>query len=502
VLLPLCLFALALALYWATIAISGFDGLMGQDPFGYFSYALEVRDSLAALKAPQPNYWPLGYPLLVAAGFALAGPTPLVGQLVSTLTGAGTVALAFLLARDLLLQHGLAPAAARRAGLVAGLVALGCGQLWQWSTAVMADAAALCWATLAAWALVRYASGMRLRWLVVASAALAWAIITRWLYGALALPLGAYWLLAIALPATPTQRKNVAWHALVAALPAAVLLLPQLLISMRFDRSLVVGHWLEGWSPLNALRREFVTLDGVASYALPVGLFYARAVISPRFLFPLFAPLLLLGAAAVLRRRWWATAALLGGWLLAILGLLAGFPYQNFRYVLAMLPPLAVGAAIGFEAFWGWARPRWRVALIAYVCVGLLGGLLYSGNVVREYVAAKQANMAVARWAERQTRPGDRLLAFELTLTLRHYTALDVHELFDQTPASLAALAADDRPLFLLVDVADLQGQWRGHPPELNARWLREHAGLDELGRLNGYTLFRVRQRTSADRAD
>jgi hypothetical protein len=492
-LLPLCLFVLALALYWATILASGFDGLMGQDPFGYYDYALEVRDSLAALKAPPPNYWPLGYPLLVAAGFALIGPTSLVGQLVSTLAGAAAVALTSMLTRELALQRGWSQSAARRAGLVAGLVTLACGQLWQWSTAFMADAAALCWATLAAWALVRYATGLRPRWLVVAAVGLALAIVTRWLYGLLALPFGAYWLLAVALPAQPAQRKTLVRHALAAALPAAALLAPQLLISMRFDRSLVAGHWLEGWSPLNAARREFVSLDGVANYPLPVGLFYARALVSPRFLFPLFAPLLALGAAAVLWRRWWPAAALVGLWVVAILGLLAGFPYQNFRYVLAMLPPLAVGVALGFEALWSRTRPRWRIALAAYLCAALLGGLVYSGNVMREYVAAKQSNLDVVRWVEGQTRPGDRLLAFELTLTLRHYTALDVRELFDQTPASLGALVAEDRPLFLLVDTADLQGQWLGHAPERNARWLRENAGLDELGELNGYTLYRVR---------
>ncbi|MBC8075601.1 MAG: glycosyltransferase family 39 protein [Chloroflexales bacterium] len=494
-LLPLIaagLFALALVLYWATIMASGFDGLIGQDPFGYYGYALQVPDSIAAFRAPPPNYWPLGYPLLMAAGFVLLGPTPLVGQLVSTLTAAGTVALTCVLAHDLLRQHGSPAQVARRVGLVAGLLTLGCGQLWQWGIVIMADAPALCLGTLAAWALVRYASARRLRWLALASVALGGAIITRWLYGLLALPLGAYWILAVALPALPAHRKEAAWHLFIAALPAAVLLLPQLLLSARFEQSLVAQQWLVGWSPLNAARRQFVTRDGVANYALPVGLFYARAAISPRFLFPLFAPLLVLGAAGVLQRRWWPAAALIGGWIVAILGFLGGIPYQNFRYVLALLPPLAIIAASGFEVAWGWVQPRWRIALVAYLCAGLLAGLWYSGGVVQQYVAGKQASLAIVDWVEQQTQPADRLLAFELTLTLRHYTTLDVRELFDQTPASLATLVADDQPLFLLVDTNDIKGQWQGHAPERNVSWLRDHAGLAALGELNGYTLFRV----------
>ena len=56
--------ALALLFSWGFITVSGFDGLYGQDAYGYYTYATEVRDSIARGRLPQPYYWPLGYPAL------------------------------------------------------------------------------------------------------------------------------------------------------------------------------------------------------------------------------------------------------------------------------------------------------------------------------------------------------------------------------------------------------------------------------------------------------
>jgi hypothetical protein len=93
---------------------------------------------------------------------------------------------------------------------------------------------------------------------------------------------------------------------------------------------------------------------------------------------------------------------------------------------------------------------------------------------------------------EHQTRPAARLLTFNLTSTFRHYGHLDTYELYGLEPPELAALVGDGEAVYLLIDVADVEGQWQGRSPSLNYHWLREQAGLDEIGVVRTYTLFRV----------
>ena len=492
----------ALALQWGFILGRGFDGLYGQDAFAYYDYALQIWENVRYLRPPPPFYWPLGYPALVAALFSLVGSSPLAGQLVSSLAGAGVVLLSYLLARDLLVREGLPVGIARWAGVVASLLVATSGQLWQWSIAVMADAPALFWATLAAWALVRYGRTWRLPWLLLSAFALAWAVMTRWIYGLLAIPFGAYWLLESRQRARMEGEGEVAsctprlphfiHHVLFAGLVGVVVLAPQLAFVVAFHTPVLSHQWLVRWSPLNALRSTFVTVDGYASYPLPVALFYAKAVASPRYLFPLLTPFLFLGLGTIIRRRWWRAAALLMGWGGIVYAFLGGIPYQNFRFTLTFLPAQMILTAIGLRQAWDWLAPRRRPLLLIYLLMGMVGGLSYSARVLNEFIARKEADLAVVRWVEAQIPDNARLLTFGLTLTFRHYSTLETLELFELAPAEMAELLREGDPVFLLIDVANVEEQWRGRAPEVNYRWLREGPGLEKLGAQHGYVLFRV----------
>jgi hypothetical protein len=269
-------------------------------------------------------------------------------------------------------------------------------------------------------------------------------------------------------------------------------LAPQVAVSAA-NPGLQIGHpWLTGWSPFNAVQREFVTVDGAASYPLPVGLFVLGATASPRLLGPLVAPAVLLGLGVVLHRRWWRTAALLGGWGGAIAGFLSGIPYQNPRFTLALLPVLAILAALGLAQVWAWLRPRSRPLLVGYLLLGLVGGLIANARALDGFVAQKEDDLAVANWVAAQVPPDARLLAFELTLTLRHYTPLTVEELFGLMPADLDRLLVDGQPTYLLLRPATVEGQWAGQPPARAFHWLRERPGLVPLGHRHDYTLYRI----------
>lgn len=510
--LLLGLFLAALALRLAFVIHYRFDGLYGQDAFEYFKYGRELWQTQGRVPLPGRVYWPLGYPYLMALSFLVTGVRPLGGQLVSLLAGSAVVPLTVLLARDLLVRSGLERAAALRAGRVAGVLALVCGQLVQSSLVVMSDAPGVFWATLSAWALVRAEGTRRPPWLVLAACALAVAVMTRWENGLLILPWSLYWLFDLrgsfsrtghvpaqagkALSSAPQTMASVA----IALAAAGLVLVPQAVQSIA-DPGSSVGHaWLQGWSLANALLRDFVNADGIFHYRWPVALAYAQPAFHPFFLFPIFTPALLIGLwilwrGATVWRRLVGAALLLIGWPLAQYTFLAGIPYENARFGLAFFPPLAILVGLGADALWA-AAPRWgRAVLVLAGAIGLAGALWWGWRTtLNSPIGLKQADLDTVAWVQSRVAADSRVLAFGLTATLEFYTPLTVREFFNETPETLAALLADGRPTYLILNVDSVEAQWQGRAPQINLHWLRDKPGLEEIGQRNGYTLYRVLQ--------
>ena len=443
-----------------------------------------MRQSLANRHLPPPFFWPPGYPFLVALASAVLGRSPLAGQLVSLVAGAFVPVFTALLAQELWPAARRGARVAFSVPLAAGLLVGLTGQLWQSSVVVMADTLGLAAATAGVWALARYGRSGGLRWLLPAAGFLTAATVTRWIYGIVAVPCALY--------ALWVAVRRLGWAALVhagaAVILAAVILAP-VLIGDRFEGNFEVYRW----SPVRIFEREFSTADGNLSYSLPTGLYYALAPARWAYFTPLFAPLILLGAWVVIRRRAIAPLALLLGWAAAVYAFHAGGAYQNFRFTLAYLPPLAILAAIGAQRVAHWLAARRLGVLIAagiFVC-GLAVMAAAGTHTTRYLIARKNESVAIVRWTEARLPPGARLITFNLTSTFRRYSPLETFELYEQ-PDSLTAIVRSGPPVFLLVDVSSVEGQWRDRSPGKNFRWLERGPGLTAIGAQRGFTLFRV----------
>jgi hypothetical protein len=207
------------------------------------------------------------------------------------------------------------------------------------------------------------------------------------------------------------------------------------------------------------------------------------------------------GLWAVLRRRAAAPLLLLVGWAAVITLFHAGAPWQNFRFNLAHLPPLAILLAIGMATAANWLAGRMqdgaarRLALLllaGYVLAGMLLMAYGGGSLTRRFIDRKNADLALVRQVEAAVPPDANLVTFGLTLTFQHSSHLPTHEIFHLDEAGLAALTRSGRPLFLLLDLDNVQGQWLGRTPEVNYRWLQENATLRAVASLAPYTLFEV----------
>jgi len=474
--------------------LRAFDGLYGQDAYAYFDYgAISVRQSILHLAPLEAFFWPPGYPVLVALTAMALGPIPLAGQIVSLLMGALVPVCTVLLARELF------PSEIGLAMLAGGLVAL-CGQLWQSSIVVMADTTGLALATLSAWALVRYSRTGQVRWLLIASAAVAYATLARWIYGLVAIPFAAY-----ALAALPRARPRTAvLHAAVGVLVAAALLVPVLgppllgLLSHPSAPAAFAGNLqVYSWSPLNALRRDFFTADGHLAYAQPNGVYYAVAPANLAFFGPLLAPWIVVGLWAAGRGWRWSTLLLVLGWAGVVYAFHAGAAWQNFRFSLAYLPPLAILVAAGLV--WTAHRAWWRVdrrvvgmLVGAWAALGLLTTAGGAVRLVEGFIDRKADDLALVHWVQTETPPGAQLLRFGPTLAFRHYTSLPTFDLFDLSPVDLDAVLATRAPTYVLLDEQNVEDQWLGQPPAVNWHLLRDGPGVAEIGSQGSFTLLRV----------
>jgi hypothetical protein len=124
-------------------------------------------------------------------------------------------------------------------------------------------------------------------------------------------------------------------------------------------------------------------------------------------------------------------------------------------------------------------------SLLAVAAAGLPG--------MRALAAERTSDLQVASWAAARVPSGAHTVAFEITLTLAYATRLQPRDLSELTSRQLLRLDSEQQPLYLLVRVSSMKRQWVARPPGANYRLLRDSVGLISLGRLHGYTLFRVR---------
>jgi 4-amino-4-deoxy-L-arabinose transferase-like glycosyltransferase len=480
---PLFLFLFALVVRVVALKVTGFDGLYGQDPFAYYQYALELRLAVAAGQAPPPFFWPIGYPMLVMAASMLIGTQPLAGQLVSVVAGAAVAPLVYSLARANWPERYFG-------GVVAGLLAATAGQLLLSSLSVMADTAALFWATLSAWLLLQYAQRLQMRWWVGAAVTLAFATLSRWVYGLLLFPWAVTALVVWQQAGYPWRRRL--WLAAVAGLLGFGLLALHLAADLeRGEVSYAGDLQVYSWHPANALKSEVVNEDGRFQYEYSTGVFYTRPAFHPAYIFPLLTPFWLLGLWAI-RRDPLPYRVLLIGWLLMMYLFLIGVPWQNWRFPLAFFPPLLVLLALGLDWLWWRLIGKWRWLLLVYCAAAILGSMVWASHDVGRYTTWAAERKRTAVTIANQLPPNATLLAFDLTATLQHYTAIHTLELFSLSEVELAALLLEDTAVYLLLNPGNIQNQWAGKPPERNFAWLQDHAKLTPVAVYGSLVLYQV----------
>ncbi|MBI3536119.1 MAG: phospholipid carrier-dependent glycosyltransferase, partial [Chloroflexi bacterium] len=332
------IFILALGVRIGLRAGLEFDGLYGQDSFAYFDYAHSLADSITRTTVPPPFFWPIGYPALTAfASFFI--PIEIAAQWINILCGALIATFTFLLARELTNNH--------RVAFIAAIIVAGAGQLFISSLAIMADASALMWTMISAYALARFNRARSPKWIAGAGIALGLAMMTRWIY-ALMIPVWfvALWKNKNEFAASFKNCARLILFSLLALSPQIALMLYH---APNFPLAFI-GDWARtGWDITHAWQNVIVNNDGNFSYALPVAAFYALPLAQPTYIFPFLTAFVLVGAWSLRRDQF--AARILIGWIVAQWIYLSGDAWENWRFALAYFPPAAILAAMGVNYF-------------------------------------------------------------------------------------------------------------------------------------------------------
>jgi 4-amino-4-deoxy-L-arabinose transferase-like glycosyltransferase len=480
----------------AILALTRFDGLYGQDSFAYFHYATgPLRQSLERWQLAPPFFWPPGYPLMVAAMSGVVGVASMAGQIVSVAAGTAVPAFTILLARELGTDERAGSPRHRwvPVSLLAGLIVAVTGQLLQSSLVVMADTLGLAAATAGAWALARYRRTGAARWLLLSALGFAWAILTRWIYGLVAVPFAIWGLMLLGRRPARIALLHGAAAAMVGIVVLAPTIVPAVVGLIGGGNAPFAGDLqVYSWSPLNALRATFTTGDGQLAYNLPTGLYYALAPATWWYFSPLLAALIAPGVWAVVRRTRIPALGILVAWAAIVLVFHAGAPWQNPRFALAYLPPLAILAALGYDQLRRASHAQVRRAAAAWLLAGLALAAAGSAVLTQEFIERKQSDLAMVRWADGLAPVNGQLLAFGLTPTFQEYGRLQTLDLSEVGTERIASLLSDGRPTLVLVDVNALERQWMGRAPWERFHELLAAPGLTPLGTRAGYTLFAV----------
>jgi len=450
---------------------SEFYGLYGQDSYAYATYGAQYLNWWEGGVAPDPFFWPEGYPALGALLDRCTGSVISGFQLLSILSLSLTAGILTKLACRLLPINWSVSLA---------ILTVSVSPYWVRSgMASMSDALGVTLVAISLWAATRYREDEAGKWLFGLVILIPLAALVRY---PVALVCGGVFL--IALPGA--IRKKHFLPLLLGSIGVAGLAWFHF---RRPDAGFQGHHFLETWSPLNGFRSSFTMADGNFSYPLP-NLVYALAP----FAHPGYLGILGISLPLALI-RWPRLSSHMKYYILvAVLYMLfiAGIPFQNTRFLLPVLPILFL-LLVQHEGLWnlGVFKRRW-------LALGI-GGVILLVNLF--LVQRSNQNMWASSKFEREVaanifdqKPDVKLFTFGLTGALRYYggEAASVHDLWDES-RSPEAWQAENRPAsgdWVLFNEDAFAEQWKGKSPMVN--WQRLQTQFDWVKITNfagGWTL-------------
>ncbi len=136
--------------------------------------------------------------------------------------------------------------------------------------------------------------------------------------------------------------------------------------------------------------------------------------------------------------------------------------------------------------------PRYRLIFAALLVGGIVLTASADAPMIQTFLANQMRDKTAVQWAIQHIPASTRLYTFGLTEPLQASGAFEVHELYDETPQTISAALMDGKASYFFANIWVIENQWAGRELDTTYRWLRDAVGLQYLGRIGNYILFRV----------
>ena len=456
-----------------------FNGLYGQDGFGYIQYAHAWLDFFRDSPTVDPGFitWPPIYALLAAIfNYVFQIDIGLFYQLISLIfLGFGAhVMFRTLDYRSLLSKQ-------ERLIYIAFFFLISPYILRQ-STLVMSDMMGIGFIALVYYHLSRWQLGQRKGLLLMFGFA-SLAVMTR--YGAffvVFIPCIVGLVLAL-------QRKAISTLLTAIAIGLAATI-PLWIMRMGSDLVFLSHPFLQDWDFLNVFRSSFLLDKGVKNFTLPNGLFVSSLLWHPGNM--LLGVVLLPFYPLIFKKRDSMILICLAS-VVVYLIFLAGTPFQNQRYLLLALPPLLIllqPAFKGLVDFVGRFQLAKRLLPIAGIALGgvSIAFTLYSFRSIWYF---NQQEIELSEYFEEL--PPSTIYSYGMDVSISYYVPKHTYLSYHEEKHQQAMYQTGDLVLFnkqLMIDT------WQNIP--CAQAWERL-SGLDNLVVMkefeDGWTLYRIEDR-------
>ncbi|NUN12728.1 MAG: glycosyltransferase family 39 protein [Myxococcales bacterium] len=461
------IFAALIRIAW--VILSGFTGLYGQDGYAYLDAAERMAQGhpFSVQMVGMPDPWMIaaapGYSLAISFFLRVFPDTFSVwwAQVISIAAGSTMAAWTVSIGR-----RWLSPEASIGAGVVVAMAPVAV----QTSVVVMTDAFATALGIGCIWSTLRTLERPNAYWAILSGFLFGASVCTRLPMGLVAVPLGL--ILAFRKP-FPVK------YVVIAAVAAIVGMIPEFVYLNQQSDGPFSNHMISLWSPVNFWRQHFVTPDGSLDYNLPLGIYYLSMISGHKFISPVI--ILLAAAGAWYSRPKTTMLRVLLGWIAAFVVFCTGLTVINPRYVLPIVPAVAILSMYGFIAI----RSRWNLNGLRWRRAGLLFGTAIVVTVfwgqfraLIPFVELSEVEQELAVVISQKAKADDEIVGFKTAFALEWYLRRPATELFffDET-----VLGSGSKRKIVVWDPHDLAK--RATTPILHRKkkWFDDHCIIEPV---------------------
>jgi len=455
------------------IFISGYNGLYGQDGHEYLRYCKSLQLFLLNGIHPGSYFWTAGYPLAGAIIGFLTGPQFAL-QFISVLSGAWILVM---LASYLLNEF---PGREKEVALYTLLFMGMSPYFFRYSVSVMSDVPALALLITSWYFTDRYIKLRNINHFYIAAFSVSAALFTRVALLPLTIPVFVFIII--------TSLRNIKIKQIL--IVAFFLLIPffvTLYFKMADSKSIFDHYFVSKWSVFNFFRNSFDDSNSIISYTLPNVVFVLLSFIHPGFV---LTGIIFIFYLIYNKRQ---PSFLFFPILIAVAGytlFIAGIPFQNSRFMIAVVPFFLVICFPSFLTILSWFHYRKKLFNVSlFIVFSIQSMLLY--RAILPFLKMNKLEQKITAKVISISNPFVYTLGMDGALNSYGYSGTIIN-----LYGSLYTDIADSSLLVINKSVFDKQ--WKGKIPMLNYNFIREHSNSNLIITFSdGWEIYEIRKKHS-----